>query len=240
MAIKKTANQIEYEKQVKRLKQAMKRAEKEGYIFDATPIPTARPKRVTKKLLKELKELTPKKLKAQYAYYETPEKEKRRGLMPKPPKPRKPRLTNPSFNWIENEPDFTPPPDTTAEKTDDIIQSIYDLLEDIPDSRWTDAGGANYVNTGARRDAMRAALDSNLQSAINAGQKEEYLKMLREKYPEIQDAIEGIIGESREENIDKSYMKFMLTIAFNGFNLNMAKQTEKINNMIVGKPEYES
>lgn len=54
---KPTQLQIEYNKQVKRLKQAVRRAEKRGYIIPDTIIPE-KPKRVTRKAVEKLKQIT--------------------------------------------------------------------------------------------------------------------------------------------------------------------------------------
>lgn len=54
---KPTQLQIEYNKQVKRLKQAVRRAKKRGYIIPDNIIPE-KPKRVTRKTVEKLKQIT--------------------------------------------------------------------------------------------------------------------------------------------------------------------------------------
>lgn len=56
-----TPLQQEYKKQQNRLKQAIRRAEKKGYVFQENIIPEL-PKRVTRKALQSIKELKPKSL----------------------------------------------------------------------------------------------------------------------------------------------------------------------------------
>lgn len=65
---KQTANQREYAKQVKRIKQFIRRAEKRGYQFSENVLPK-QPKRVTQASIRKLARLTPEKLyqKAVYA-----------------------------------------------------------------------------------------------------------------------------------------------------------------------------
>lgn len=58
---KKSANQISYEKELKRIKAFVRRAEKRGFRFDKTVIPE-RPPRYTKKSVESLKEMTANKL----------------------------------------------------------------------------------------------------------------------------------------------------------------------------------
>lgn len=60
-ARKLTANQKAYRKEVQRLKQAIRRAEKKGYVFEEDALP-AIPKRVTKKALQRIQETKPKDL----------------------------------------------------------------------------------------------------------------------------------------------------------------------------------
>ena len=57
MAQKLTQLQLDYKKQVKRLKQAVRRAEKRGYIVPENLIPK-QPKRITKKSVERLKNIT--------------------------------------------------------------------------------------------------------------------------------------------------------------------------------------
>lgn len=67
---KLSANQQEYLKQVKRIKQFISRAEKRGFIFNENVIPE-QPKRVTKKRIQELKEITPNVLYSLSEYVDT-------------------------------------------------------------------------------------------------------------------------------------------------------------------------
>lgn len=61
MANKLTQLQLDYKKQVKRLKQAVRRAEKRGYIVPENVIPK-QPKRITKKSVERLKKITTKEI----------------------------------------------------------------------------------------------------------------------------------------------------------------------------------
>lgn len=61
MANKLTQLQLDYKKQVKRLKQAVRRAEKRGYIVPENVIPK-QPKRITKKTVERLKKITTKEI----------------------------------------------------------------------------------------------------------------------------------------------------------------------------------
>ena len=69
MAIKKIESPVkqEYNKQLKRVKSFIHRAEKKGFVFSENVIPS-RPKRITQASVRKLEKLTPNKLyqKAEY------------------------------------------------------------------------------------------------------------------------------------------------------------------------------
>lgn len=71
---KQTENQKAYQKERRRLLQAVRRAEKQGYIFPEDVVPEL-PKRVTKKQLEKIQKTKPKQLykKAEFVYQETGE-----------------------------------------------------------------------------------------------------------------------------------------------------------------------
>ena len=71
---KLTENQKAYQKERRRLLQAVRRAEKQGYIFPEDIVPEL-PKRVTKKQLEKIQKIKPKQLykKAEFVYKETGE-----------------------------------------------------------------------------------------------------------------------------------------------------------------------
>lgn len=71
---KRTENQKAYQKERRRLLQAVRRAEKQGYIFPEDIVPEL-PKRVTKKQLEKIQKTKPKQLykKAEFVYQETGE-----------------------------------------------------------------------------------------------------------------------------------------------------------------------
>lgn len=71
---KRTENQKAFQKERRRLLQAVRRAEKQGYIFPEDIVPEL-PKRVTKKQLEKIQKIKPKQLykKAEFVYQETGE-----------------------------------------------------------------------------------------------------------------------------------------------------------------------
>lgn len=71
---KQTENQKAFQKERRRLLQAIRRAEKQGYIFPEDIVPEL-PKRVTNKQLEKIQKIKPKQLykKAEFVYQETGE-----------------------------------------------------------------------------------------------------------------------------------------------------------------------
>ena len=71
---KQTENQKAYQKERRRLLQAVRRAEKQGYIFPEDVVPKL-PEKVTKKQLENIQKIKPKQLykKAEFVYQETGE-----------------------------------------------------------------------------------------------------------------------------------------------------------------------
>lgn len=70
-----TPSQQRYEKEIANLKKRVKRAEKLGFDFPEEIIPLERPKRITKKVLEELRSIRGEKLYKQAILYEKPEDE---------------------------------------------------------------------------------------------------------------------------------------------------------------------
>lgn len=68
-----TPNQIAWDKEIRRIQNFMKRAEKRGYSFEEIELPK-KPKRITQKAIGELKSLTPSKLYTQAKYEISPYK----------------------------------------------------------------------------------------------------------------------------------------------------------------------
>lgn len=127
MAKKKrqTQNQRLYAKQLKRVKQFIRRAEKRGYEFSENVLPD-KPKRITQKSIKALQNLTPDKLysKARYIDYDTGEiltgkegrKAERKASALKGAETRKRRLAEPTQEPT-NTPGFYVPENINEDET---------------------------------------------------------------------------------------------------------------------------
>lgn len=104
---KKSQTQLDYERQIKRIKQAIRRNKKKGYVVEQDILPP-RPTKITKKDVEELKQLTPKKLRhvSKKVDLETGEIQE-------------PQVEQPSIHNI-------------APTAYDIFERIEDLIEEIP------------------------------------------------------------------------------------------------------------
>ena len=65
---RKTQNQIDYEKQVRRIKQAVYRAKKKGYYFEDLSFIPQKPKRITRKAIERLSSITPSQVRASASF----------------------------------------------------------------------------------------------------------------------------------------------------------------------------
>lgn len=167
---KLSANQVEYAKQVKRIKNFMRRAEKRGYMFEDNIIPE-KPKRITKKSIQTLKELKPNVLytKAEYISQDTGEviagTEGR--TLERKKSARKAKITRElkKIEWDSylpdnytpvNTPGFEPPePSTTSNAHETMYKnSLAEILErfDVPDELLNHRNSRLRACAEAKRD----------------------------------------------------------------------------------------
>lgn len=138
---KQTPNQIAYAKQVKRIKQFIRRAEKRGYQFTENVLPK-QPKRITQASIRKLAKLTPEKLYQKAVYGgEASEGEivkgtegvklERKVRAQKAAQTRKYRLKEPTQEPT-NTPDFIPPENISEDASffeNTVISMWYANLE---------------------------------------------------------------------------------------------------------------
>lgn len=126
MAKKLTPNQQEYKKQIKRIKAAIKREQKKGFITTKLEVELLnKPSRITQKFLEALKKITPKFIRNRsQKYIETPvqpvQTEPQRFTMPEP---------TPQYTY---EP--SPTEDTSEYQYDDYDYDYYEPSPDINDT----------------------------------------------------------------------------------------------------------
>lgn len=142
---KLTPNQQAYKKQVQRIKNFYKRAEKRGYRFN-TKLDLDMPKRVTKKALKQITDIKPKELysNAQYLDSDTGKVvtgvegrviERRKAYY----KGREKQMASPYDYEYDYETQYSPP-----NIVDDVLANISDIFNEIEGYSYKDSWSAEF------------------------------------------------------------------------------------------------
>lgn len=192
---KQTENQKAYQKERRRLLQAVRRAKKQGYIFPEDIIPEM-PKRVTKKQLENIQKIKPKDLykKAEFVYQETGEivpAEKRKQEVKqeaiakaKETRKRKKKISTPSV------PIYYP--------TISIIDTIRDRLSELTRE------AKPPVPIENRKNELLAIFEDNVtQYDDNIVEYEHYLEVHES---EIADLLNVISYDSNAEQVSASFV----------------------------------
>ena len=194
---KKTENQKAFQKERRRLLQAVRRAEKQGYIFPEDIIPNI-PKRVTKKALEKIQVTKPSALYkiAQYVYEETGElvpaeqrkqEVKQQGIA----KAKATRKKKPKQSKITVPKEYFP----TIFFLDNFKVRIDELQrEEKPP-----------VNISFRKNELLIIFEDTVALYEMNGNISEYADYLKEHESEIADLLNVISYDSNSENINASF-----------------------------------
>lgn len=193
---KPTQLQLEYRKQVKRLKQAVRRAEKRGYIIPDDIIPN-QPKRITRKSVERLKKITTKEIykKSEKLDFETGElipgevarKHERNEAAKKAAKTRKNKTNKP----VENTNTYYP----TFSIIDVIRERIIELTREAkPD-----------IPIDQRKNELLSIFDDTV--TMYSDNITEYELYLKNNEPEIADLLNVIIYDSDAEKVSYSFVR---------------------------------
>ena len=126
---KLTKNQIEYNKQVRRIKNFIKRAEKRGYEFNEDILPKT-PKRITKQAIKRLENLKPNQLYAKAEFLDTSTGEMLKGT--KGRKLERQRASEKARQTRQRNKSKKKKPKTTLKAEDVILNNFYEYLKTFP------------------------------------------------------------------------------------------------------------
>lgn len=196
MAKNITPNQQEWKKELKRLNQFIKRAEKRGYIFDENIIPET-PERITKKKLSEIKDINANALYSSAKYFnkETGEtisgiearKIERKKASQKAARTKstkaKNQISNPQISALPSE-------------TDIVLKNIEQLISNWqPMVNWS-----NYFIEAKKSDKI--TLSNILQQSISEIGREETAKRLQNSATNVIDTAERILYSSDEEQVN--------------------------------------
>lgn len=193
---KPTQLQLEYRKQVKRLKQAVRRAEKRGYIITDNIIPE-QPKRITRKSVERLKKITTKEIykKSEKLDFQTGElipgevarKQERNEAAKKAAKTRKNKTNKPVENTNTYYPTFSII-DVIRER---IIELTREAKPDIPIEQ--------------RKNELLSIFDDTV--TMYSDNITEYELYLKNNEPEIADLLNVIIYDSDAEKVSYSFVR---------------------------------
>ena len=126
---KLTKNQIEYNKQVRRIKNFIKRAEKRGYEFSDDILPKT-PKRITKQAIKRLENLKPNQLYAKAEFLDTSTGEMLKGTQGR--KLERQRASEKAKQTRQRNKSKKKKPKTTLKAEDVILNNFYEYLKSFP------------------------------------------------------------------------------------------------------------
>lgn len=126
---KLTKNQIEYNKQVRRIKNFIKRAEKRGYEFNDDILPKT-PKRITKQAIKRLENLKPKQLYEKAEFLDTSTGEMLKGT--KGRQLERKRASEKAKQTRQRNKSKKKKPKTTLKAEDVMLNNFYEYLKSFP------------------------------------------------------------------------------------------------------------
>lgn len=195
---KKTKNQKAFQKERRRLLQAVRRAEKQGYIFPEDVVPTL-PKRVTKKQLEKIQATKPSDLYkvAQYVFEETGEivpaeqrkqEVKQQGIL----KAKATRKKKAKQSKIAVPKEYYP--------TISIIDTIRDRIDELQRE------AKPSVDISRRKNELLIIFDDTVTFYEMNDSLSEYEDYLKEHESEIADLLNVISYDSDSEKINATFV----------------------------------
>lgn len=214
MVTKLTPNQQEWKKELKRLQQFIRRAEKRGYTFPEDVIPET-PKRITKKRLSEIKGINPQTLYSQAEFYNPDTGETLSGIegrkFERKRSTRKAQLTKPIKQAQDTE-------ISLPRQTDLVLQNIRDLINQFtPSSLWSD-----YWTQ--KKEGDKNKLQSLLDNAIAQEGADVVAERLQNYAGDIERIINSILYGSDEEQVQFDMVEFATIIK--GHSLTVQESSE--------------
>ena len=194
MAKNITPNQQEWKKELKRLKQFIRRAKKRGYIFDENIIPET-PQRITKKKLSEIKEIKPDVLYNTAKYFDKETGQTITGLEGRRIERRKSAQKSAQTKKFKSQ-NTAPEKPVLPKESDIVLRNIEEMIANWqPLLNWS-----NYFIEAKKQD--KTTLTNILQQAISETGREEIAKRLQNAATNIIDTVERILYSSDEEQVN--------------------------------------
>ena len=189
-----TPNQREWKKELKRLNQSIKRAEKRGYIFDENIIPET-PKRVTKKKLSEIKQINADVLYNAAKYFDKETGQTITGLEGRRIERRKSAQKAAQTKKFKAQ-NTLPEKPVLPKESDIVLRNIEEMIANWhPLLNWS-----NYFVEAKKQD--KTTLTNILQQAISETGREEIAKRLQNAATNIIDTVERILYSSDEVQVN--------------------------------------
>lgn len=214
---KQTENQKAYQKERRRLLQAVRIAEKQGYIFPEDIVPKL-PKRVTKKQLEKIQKTKPKQLykKAKFVYQETgeivPAEQRKQEVKQESIRKAKERRKSKKKISTPSEPTYYP--------TISVIDTIRDRITELTREE------KPLFPIDIRKNELLSIFEDNVTSfGDNITEYEHYLEAHES---EIADLLNVISYDSDVEKVSASFVTLGRTL--NGHSLSMS-QAENLSMM---------
>lgn len=156
---KPTLNQQLYEKELRRLKQFIRRTEKRGFRYAEDVIPE-KPKRITKKSIERLQKLTPQELYKKATYKDPTTGEELTGEQGRKAERKRAATKGAKTKRTKRKPPEIPDVGNLPEATYEIIENIREEIR-----KWTPSSGwTNFFTECKRRD--KNILERMLEGAI--------------------------------------------------------------------------
>lgn len=194
MAKNITPNQQKWEKELKRLNQFIKRAEKRGYIFDENIIPET-PKRITKKKLSEIKQIGADVLYDTAKYFDKETGQTISGLEGRRIERRKSAQKAAQTKKFKAQNTISEKP-VLPKESDIVLRNVEEMIANWqPLLNWS-----NYFVEAKKQD--KTTLTNILQQAISETGREEIAKRLQNAATNIIDTVERILYSSDEEQVN--------------------------------------
>lgn len=222
----------QYKRERKRIQNYISKAQTKGYRFDyELPPSVSKLDKVTKKMVNELKKITPKTLRktgyygGELTYGETiPAEEAFKLAKQEAQKKRKETIKRKQTIKLEEQDMY-------------VIEEVIRMVERLPDVRWF--GFNRPRNYESIKQVLINMLNDTADEYDSQGKLLDYLTHLKQNLPDISVATEVISYDSDEENVDTSYNLLLAIFKHAPLTIQEAKDLENFNESTESMKDYE-
>lgn len=193
-----TQNQQAWQKELRRVKQFIRRAEKRGYTFDENVIPDT-PKRITKKKLLEIRGLNPNTLYAQAQFLNPETGETITGLEGRTYERKRSARKGQQTRQNKRQSIIKP---SLPQESDNVLRHIEQMISEWePMANWS-----AYFTEAKREDKTR--LETILQSSITEKGRIETARSLQNTATNVIDLADRVMYSSDEDQVQLDLVEF--------------------------------